>query len=681
MFLTGGEGIGWALDIDLEMARRSFQSLPRLIQFTSLESADIVWSVYALALTAMEDWQLTGKRIVCQMDNDVFWLMHQPYMTTAREIAGLWIAQNTEAFSQATCLGMPTRLVPYSVDTGIFRPELPEGISIPTLKKQWQIPEGKFVIGNFMRDTLGEDLSKPKTQKGADVFLSIVSALRARNLPIHVLLVGPRRHWLRRQLEKGGIPFTYIGKVIKGDDISKNILDHKTLNLLYHILDLYALTSRWEGGPRPVLEAAATRCKILSTPVGLAPDVLDPICIFRTVDQGINLVEREIRESFLASTLDAHLERIRLNHTPDANVSRFEEVLKNINEIPPYQPSTVRKNHSVIKVPSRIRIIVDKVANRLSRSRRNLNLPGRGLRVSLWHEFKKPPYGGGNQFMQALQAALQNLGCTVYKNRLSRDVDVHICNSTWFDVNKFSGHWRHNPARMLHRIDGPIALYRGSDRTIDDQIFELNTKFASATVVQSAWCYEQLCQMGYRPLRPIIIHNAVDGRIFYKAGRLPFSRDRKIRLISTSWSDNPRKGGPIYKWIEEHLDWDRFDYTFVGRTKGQFKRIRHIPPVPSKQLADMLRQHDIYITASKNDPCSNALIEALACGLPALYLDDGGHPELVRHGGLPFQSEQEILPKLDLLVENYELFQSMIVVQTIDSVAKTYIEIARDILN
>ncbi|MFH1634449.1 MAG: glycosyltransferase family 1 protein, partial [Chloroflexota bacterium] len=74
-----------------------------------------------------------------------------------------------------------------------------------------------------------------------------------------------------------------------------------------------------------------------------------------------------------------------------------------------------------------------------------------------------------------------------------------------------------------------------------------------------------------------------------------------------------------------------------------------------------------------NDPCSNALIEALACGLPALYLNDGGHPELVGFGGLPFDNTNEVLPQLDVLVENYEMYQNLIVVSSIDDVTKDYL--------
>ena len=91
-----------------------------------------------------------------------------------------------------------------------------------------------------------------------------------------------------------------------------------------------------------------------------------------------------------------------------------------------------------------------------------------------------------------------------------------------------------------------------------------------------------------------------------------------------------------------------------------------------------MRQHDVYITASKNDPCSNALIEALACGLPALYLNDGGHPELVGYGGLPFSDVDEILSQLDALVDSYQMFQNLIAVSSLDDVAEKYLALLRE---
>jgi len=279
--------------------------------------------------------------------------------------------------------------------------------------------------------------------------------------------------------------------------------------------------------------------------------------------------------------------------------------------------------------------------------------------------------------MLALRKALRKAGVNVRDNELDDRIDAYVLNSVQFDVEAFRSFRTSRPLNIVHRIDGPIYLIRGFDREKDEFCFELNDTLASATVVQSSWTFQRIVEMGYRPKNPVIIHNGVDQSIFHSRGKIPFKRGRKVRLISTSWSNNPRKGGPIYKWIEENLDWERFDYTFVGNVSQPFDRVKHIPALPSEELAGLLREHDIYITASSNDPCSNALIEALACGLPALYLNDGGHPELVGYGGLPFNDTDEIMPQLDRLAQDYEMFRNLISVQTIDAVAEKYLDLIR----
>jgi glycosyltransferase involved in cell wall biosynthesis len=145
-------------------------------------------------------------------------------------------------------------------------------------------------------------------------------------------------------------------------------------------------------------------------------------------------------------------------------------------------------------------------------------------------------------------------------------------------------------------------------------------------------------------------------------------------LVSTSWSDNPRKGKETYKWLDEHLDWERYEYTFVGRINENFAHIRVLEPVDSKTLAGILKQQDVFITASQRDPCSNALVEALSCGLPAVYFNDGGHPELVEFGGSGFREKEEIPKLLERLVENYESFQHNIWVDSMDELAQKYID-------
>ena len=54
----------------------------------------------------------------------------------------------------------------------------------------------------------------------------------------------------------------------------------EVVNKLYNILDLYLVTSRVEGGPQAILECALSKTPILSTRVGVAPEVLHPDAIF-----------------------------------------------------------------------------------------------------------------------------------------------------------------------------------------------------------------------------------------------------------------------------------------------------------------------------------------------------------------------------------------------------------------
>ena len=50
--------------------------------------------------------------------------------------------------------------------------------------------------------------------------------------------------------------------------------DSKTINDLYNILDLYIVSSRIEGGPQAIMEAAYTKTPIVSTDVGVASEIL-----------------------------------------------------------------------------------------------------------------------------------------------------------------------------------------------------------------------------------------------------------------------------------------------------------------------------------------------------------------------------------------------------------------------
>lgn len=651
VFLTGGDGIGWAIDEDMALTRRA---LDGLVEFTDFDHCQVVHSMWWFGLTSIPGEKLAGKRIICHIPAEPLRYLGLPEYRNIPSLIGCWIARSRQAARQLAVLGCTHRLIPYTVDVNVFHPLPADNVEIRALCREWDIPRDRYLIGSFQRDTEGNDLRSPKLVKGPDVFAQVLAGLHQRQLPLHVILAGPRRHWVRRQLASLGIPYTFVGQPIDDDDLSINTLPRDVLNMLYNLISVYVVTSRSEGGPQAILEAAAAQCKIVSTPVGLAEDVLEAQCIYRSPVEAVDRIAQDVRDNCLAATLPVHQARILAHHLPETNAPLFRELYARLETIPTY-PGPAKATHGPRPVQERSQ-----------------------LRVGIWHRFFKPPYGGGNQFMTALSEAMRQRGVDVIQNELNPTIDVYLLNSIHFDVERFLELSQRCTVRVVHRIDGPIHLIRGFDREKDELCFSLNARLAAATVLQSAWTLQRIVEMGYQPVNPVIIHNAVDPTIFHRRGRIAFDRRRKIRLISTSWSDNPRKGGATYKWLEQNLDWDRFEYTFVGRLSEPLERAHHIQPIPSEELADLLRQHDIYITASRNDPCSNALIEALACGLPAVYLNDGGHPELVSYGGLPFSDQQEIPALLERLADNYQTFQNLIVTPDLDTVAGKYLMLLQE---
>lgn len=293
--------------------------------------------------------------------------------------------------------------------------------------------------------------------------------------------------------------------------------------------------------------------------------------------------------------------------------------------------------------------------------------------ISFFFNFVPPPYGGGNQFLRALWSELERRGLRLESNRISPTTRACLCNAFNFDPARLRRFAREG-CRIVHRVDGPVTVYRGMDDGTDRRVAEINREFADATIVQSHYSLERQASLGFTFTAPHVIHNAADPAIFNHGSRSPLA-GRRIRLISTSWSDNPHKGAGVYRQLEAMLDWDRFEYTFVGRSRVTFNRIRSLPPQPSHELADLLRSHDIFVFASLHESCSNALVEALSCGLPAVYIDSGGNAELVRGGGIACSDQAEIPSALDRVVAAYPEFCARIDPPRLADVADRYLEV------
>ena len=150
-------------------------------------------------------------------------------------------------------------VIPLGVDTTLFTPATPE--QKRAVRERLGIAPDRLVIGSFQKDGVGwgEGL-EPKLNKGPDLLVETLARLKAFN-PL-VLLTGPSRGYVKHRLKEYGIEFvhTYLHHI-------------NELPSMYHALDVYLITSRLEGGPKSLLEAWASGIPLVSTRVGMVPDI------------------------------------------------------------------------------------------------------------------------------------------------------------------------------------------------------------------------------------------------------------------------------------------------------------------------------------------------------------------------------------------------------------------------
>lgn len=155
-------------------------------------------------------------------------------------------------------IGVPSDRV-VVLPLGLELDDFPPARTTDEAKRVLGIPENAICIGSFQRD--GE--AEPKLVKGPDVLVEVAARLHERMPRLTVVLTGPARGYVRRELAARGVPFRYFGMVPATGRVR-----------YYHACDLYLITSREEGGPISLLEAMAAGVPVVTTKVGMAPDVV-----------------------------------------------------------------------------------------------------------------------------------------------------------------------------------------------------------------------------------------------------------------------------------------------------------------------------------------------------------------------------------------------------------------------
>jgi len=235
-----------------------------------INQSDIVWIIAPWRWKNLQIKKLINKKVVCtihHIDLEKFNQKQQEDFYTRDKVVDEYHVPSLSSYKQLkNFTDKKINPIPFWIDDKKYF----EIDDKSNLRKKYQIPKEKFVIGSFQRDTEGEDLISPKLSKGPDKFIKFINEMSIANKDIFVLLSGYRRQYIIQQLESLNIDYKYIQQ----SSIS-------VLNELYNTLDLYIVGSRVEGGPQSIMECGLIKVPIISTNVGIAEEILSKKSIIK----------------------------------------------------------------------------------------------------------------------------------------------------------------------------------------------------------------------------------------------------------------------------------------------------------------------------------------------------------------------------------------------------------------
>jgi glycosyltransferase involved in cell wall biosynthesis len=190
----------------------------------------------------------------------------------------------------------PIEIIGYWLNKELWNP-----IDSKLARKDLGIPEDSYVVGSFQRDTEGHDLKTPKLEKGPDLFIECIKNIKKDKDNLCVLLGAWRRQYVIKRLEEENIDYIY-----------KKLAPHDKLKKMYASCDLYVVSSRYEGGPQAILEAAGMKIPIISTDVGVASDILSENCVFNVAQKIYYPTKEDVEKSYenvLSYDIEKHVEK------------------------------------------------------------------------------------------------------------------------------------------------------------------------------------------------------------------------------------------------------------------------------------------------------------------------------------------------------------------------------------
>ncbi|MBU2060964.1 MAG: glycosyltransferase [Bacteroidetes bacterium] len=286
------------------------------------------------------------------------------------------------------------------------------------------------------------------------------------------------------------------------------------------------------------------------------------------------------------------------------------------------------------------------------------------------------PYGGGNSFVKDLADYLKNYKDIKLTYALKGKIDIYLIidirqgKYKKYSFEEILNYKNHNPNGIIvSRINDSDSTR--TNKSLETKILE-NINHIDFLVFNSefirSYYLEKYSVLKTKP--NLVIYNSSNSTFFYPKATSKLTSNR-IKIVTHHWSDNINKGYELYYKLNTFCSkHENFEFIFIGRKfnsdieKGHDK-IKVHGPYGKKELGEILRNCDVYVTASINDACPMHVFEGIACGLPILYINKPGGgkdiPELSKlKVGESFNDIDDLIVKLELVVNNYNFYSKNI---------------------
>lgn len=292
------------------------------------------------------------------------------------------------------------------------------------------------------------------------------------------------------------------------------------------------------------------------------------------------------------------------------------------------------------------------------------------LKISIGSNIIKGPWGGGNQFATSLSGYLRRKDWKVIDHLSDNDIDIIImteprknllsCKYNQLDISRYL--IKKPDTIVVHRINE--CDQRKGTKNVNKYLKRAN-EVSDHTVFISSFLQSIFINGGILDNKNhSVIRNGADANIFNMNGRIKWKSGDTLKIVTHHWGGNYYKGFDIYElldlMVQEKLDGAKLEFNYIGNIPENFifNNTEVFTPLADNKLANKIKEHHIYLTASINEPAGMHHIEGAMCGLPLLYRNSGGIPEYARGFGVMFNGEEDFSVKLKELIENYEFYYS-----------------------